>query len=103
MHTMGKGKNHLLAAGDAPEPSARLIGEEQVVEAADVLMANTDDEARQLVDLYGADPTRIAVVNPGVDLEVFRPQDQAVARSMLARSRLCRAALRRPNPAAEGS
>jgi D-inositol-3-phosphate glycosyltransferase len=87
MHTMGKVKNLLLAAGDAPEPIARLIGEEQVVEAADVLMANTHDEARQLVDLYGADPTRIAVVNPGVDLEVFRPQDQAVARSMLGLAR----------------
>jgi D-inositol-3-phosphate glycosyltransferase len=83
MHTMGKVKNLSLAAGDAPEPIARLIGEEQVVEAADVLMANTHDEARQLVDLYGADPTRIAIVNPGVDLEVFRPQDQAIARGAL--------------------
>jgi D-inositol-3-phosphate glycosyltransferase len=81
MHTMGKVKNLLLAAGDAPEPIARLIGEEQVVEAADILMANTDDEARQLVDLYGADSTRIAVVKPGVDLEVFRPQDPAIARA----------------------
>jgi D-inositol-3-phosphate glycosyltransferase len=81
MHTMGKVKNLLLAAGDAPEPIARLIGEEQVVEAADVLMANTDDEARQLVELYGADSTRIAVVKPGVDLEVFRPQDPAIARA----------------------
>jgi D-inositol-3-phosphate glycosyltransferase len=81
MHTMGKVKNLLLAAGDAPEPIARLIGEEQVVEAADVLMANTHDEAQQLVDLYGADSTRIAVVKPGVDLEVFRPQDPAIARA----------------------
>jgi D-inositol-3-phosphate glycosyltransferase len=87
MHTMGKVKNLLLAAGDAPEPVARIIGEEQVVEAADVLMANTDDEARQLVELYGADPTRIAVVNPGVDLEVFRPQDQGIARDQLGLAR----------------
>ena len=46
MHTMAKVKNAALAEGDTPEPMARLIGEEQVVEAADMLVANTDDEAQ---------------------------------------------------------
>ena len=45
MHTMAKVKNALLAEGDAPEPAARVIGETQVVEAADRLVANTDEEA----------------------------------------------------------
>ena len=48
---------------------ARLIGEEQVVAAADMLVANTDDEAKQLIDLYDADPGRVEVVHPGVDLD----------------------------------
>ncbi len=74
MHTMAKVKNDALAAGDTPEPTARVIGEEQVVEAADVLIANTDLEAEQLVDLYDADPGQVEVVHPGVDLEVFRPR-----------------------------
>ena len=43
MHTMAKVKNEALAAGDTPEPMSRVIGEEQVVEAADLLVANTDD------------------------------------------------------------
>ena len=60
MHTMAKVKNALLAEGDVPEPSARVIGETQVVEAADRLVANTDQEAGQLIDLYGADPFRVA-------------------------------------------
>ncbi|GAA5144199.1 D-inositol-3-phosphate glycosyltransferase [Nocardioides marinquilinus] len=77
MHTMAKVKNDALAAGDTPEPAAREIGEEQVVEAADVLIANTDVEARQLVDLYGADPVRVEVVHPGVDLDVFSPRGPA--------------------------
>jgi D-inositol-3-phosphate glycosyltransferase len=72
-HTLAKVKNLALAGGDDPEPVGRLIGEEQVVLAADRLLANTDDEARQLVRLYGADPHRIDVVPPGVDLEHFRP------------------------------
>jgi D-inositol-3-phosphate glycosyltransferase len=50
-----------------------VIGEEQVVAAADRLVANTDDEARDLIDLYDADPHRVAVVPPGVDLGTFGP------------------------------
>ncbi len=73
MHTMGKVKNAALAAGDAAEPLSRLIGEEQVVDAADRLIANTSAEATQLVEEYGADPDRVDVVHPGVDLDVFVP------------------------------
>jgi len=80
MHTMAKVKNASLAEDDQPEPPARLIGEEQVVEAADRLVANTDDEAKQLIDLYDADPAKVAVVHPGVDLDAFRPGDVAAAR-----------------------
>ncbi len=74
MHTMAKVKNTYLAEGDTPEPVGREIGEQQVVAAADRLIANTDAEARELVDLYGADPGLVAVVPPGVDLDVFSPR-----------------------------
>lgn len=83
MHTMAKVKNAALAIGDAPEPTARAIGEAQVVEAADRLIASTDEEADQLVELYDADPERVATVHPGVDLDVFRPGDQRAARARL--------------------
>ncbi len=73
MHTMAKVKNASLAHGDTPEPLARVIGEEQVVTAADLLVANTDLEAKQLIELYDADPGRLEVIHPGVDLEVFSP------------------------------
>jgi D-inositol-3-phosphate glycosyltransferase len=83
MHTMAKVKNDAMAVGDTPEPTARIIGEEQVVEAADMLIASTDLEAKQLVNLYDADPTRVEVVPPGVDLNVFRPRDTHAAREHL--------------------
>ncbi len=83
MHTMAKVKNDALADGDTPEPAARVIGEEQVVEAADMLIANTDIEAKQLIELYDADPGRVEVVHPGVDLDVFRPFPEAQARARL--------------------
>ena len=83
MHTMAKVKNAAMAVGDTPEPMARLIGEEQVVAAADMLVANTDDEARQLIDLYDADPGRVEVVHPGVDLTTFRDVGTQAARARL--------------------
>lgn len=73
MHTMAKVKNLALAPGDTPEPQGRVIGEGQVVAAADALVANTEAEARELIELYDADPRRVSVVTPGVDVEVFNP------------------------------
>jgi D-inositol-3-phosphate glycosyltransferase len=83
MHTMAKVKNAALADGDAPEPTARQIGEEQVVAAADRLIASTEEEAAALVGLYGAEAERVAIVPPGVDLGVFRPGPRAAARRSL--------------------
>lgn len=82
-HTLAKVKNLALADGDAPEPLRRVVGEQQVVEAADRLVANTSDEARELVDLYGADVERVVTVAPGVDLEHFRPGEATAARTRL--------------------
>ena len=76
MHTLGKVKNLLLASGDSAEPEARIRGESEVVAAADALVANTEDEAQQLVSLYGASPGRVKTVSPGVDLSLFRPEDR---------------------------
>lgn len=75
MHTMAKVKNAALAEGDTPEPAARVIGETQIVSAADRLIANTAEEADELVRFYEADPAAVAVVHPGVNLERFRPAD----------------------------
>lgn len=83
MHTMAKVKNLELAEGDRPEPQVRVIGEEQVVDNVSRLIANTGDEARQLIDLYAASPHAIDVVHPGVDLSVFSPGDRLAARGTL--------------------
>jgi D-inositol-3-phosphate glycosyltransferase len=83
MHTMAKVKNLNLAAGDTPEPEGRVIGEQQVVDAADRLVANTPIEATQLIDLYAADPARVDVVHPGVDLDAFTPGDKSTARDIV--------------------
>jgi D-inositol-3-phosphate glycosyltransferase len=84
MHTTAKVKNLNLAVGEKPEPHTRAIGEEQVVQAATGLIANTDAEAASLVSLYEACPDRVFVVAPGVDLQTFSPADgKAAARKRL--------------------
>jgi D-inositol-3-phosphate glycosyltransferase len=83
MHTMARVKNQELAEGDRPEPKVRIIGEDQVVAASTRLIANTDLEAQQLINLYNADRNRIDVIHPGVDLDVFAPGSQADARARL--------------------
>ena len=84
MHTMAKVKNQALAEGEAPEPLIRALGEEQIVQNAKALIANTDAEAASLVSLYGANPDRVKVVTPGVDLQRFTPgHGKASARNIL--------------------
>ena len=82
-HTLARVKNALLAEGDAPEPMARIIGEDQVVAEADRLIASTADEADALTELYEADPAKVRTIAPGVDLDVFVPGSAAIARQRL--------------------
>ncbi|MEJ8280552.1 D-inositol-3-phosphate glycosyltransferase [Pseudonocardia spirodelae] len=82
-HTLAKVKNAALAVGDTPEPRVRVIGEDQVVAEADRLVANTEIESKQLLDLYDADPRRTVTIPPGVDTDRFRPGDRAAARAAL--------------------
>ena len=82
-HTLGKVKNAALAAGDTPEPRVRLIGEQQVVNEATRLVANTAAEATQLTQLYGADPARVDTIAPGADLQRFRVGDRTASRAGL--------------------
>jgi D-inositol-3-phosphate glycosyltransferase len=79
-HTLGLVKNKRLAGGARPEPAARIAVEGELAREADLLIASTADEREELIDGYGADASRVAVVAPGVDLSTFRPIDRLEAR-----------------------
>ena len=79
-HTLGLVKNRTLAAGARPEPALRIRVEAEIAQQADLLIASTNDESLDLVQSYGADPSRVFVVPPGVDLTMFQPIDRAEAR-----------------------
>jgi D-inositol-3-phosphate glycosyltransferase len=83
MHTMARVKNDALGGGQTGEPDVRERGEAEVVAGADVLTANTTEEAQELQRHYAADPNRIAVVPPGVDLHTFHACNQPASRTQL--------------------
>ncbi|MEX2145410.1 MAG: glycosyltransferase [Candidatus Rokuibacteriota bacterium] len=82
-HTLGRLKNAVAAASEDIEPALRLREEERIVEGAERLVAASAVERDYLVDRYGADPARVAVVPCGVDTALFAPSDTGVARAAL--------------------
>ena len=82
-HTLARVKNQQLAPGDVPEPRARVEGEDGIMAAADVLIASTDDEWRQLSCLYGVPHDRLKTIHPGVDHDTFHPEGRELARKAL--------------------
>ena len=62
------------------EPARRAQAEAETVGCSDAVLASCRVEADQLVELYGADPGRIALVAPGVEHAFFGPGDRRQAR-----------------------
>jgi D-inositol-3-phosphate glycosyltransferase len=79
-HTLARVK---AETGD-PEPRRRVAAESAVIGCSDVILASSTAEAAQLASLYGADPTRIEIVPPGVEHAFFSPGDRGGARKALA-------------------
>jgi len=82
-HTLGLVKNRHLAPGAVPEPQVRIEAEHLIAQRADLQIVSTASEGSDLVQMYGADPERMAVVAPGVDLATFGPMDRSEARAKI--------------------
>ncbi len=76
-HTLDRVKAEVGLADGAP---LRPRVEAEVVRCADLVVASTFEEQDQLVRHYGADPTRVEIIAPGVDHRVFFPGDRVAAR-----------------------
>lgn len=74
-HTLARVKG--LDDGDARD---RDRSEVAVIGCSDAVLASCREEADQLVELYGADPERVAIVSPGVDHAFFSPGSRVGAR-----------------------
>src|ERR1700682_955181 len=82
-HTLARVKNERAAEGAMVEPEHRIAVEQAIVRNCDRLIASSTQEADDLVRLYGAARTRLSVVAPGVDLQVFNGRPTVALRKRL--------------------
>lgn len=79
-HTLARAR---AVADLSVSPEVRARHEADTVRCSDLILASTGEEAEHLAALYGAEPTRVEVVPPGVDHGVFHPGDRDGARASL--------------------
>jgi D-inositol-3-phosphate glycosyltransferase len=89
-HTLGEMKNAVAQRVEERETARRIGVEAEIVRFADVLVAATPIEERQLVQFYGADSACIQVIPPGVDTELFHPIPVAHAKESIGLCEDCR-------------
>lgn len=80
LHTTALGKNLRTRADEGLEPAARAEAEAELIARAEATVVNTRTEALQMVELYDADPARLTVITPGVDLSAFSPPEPGGSR-----------------------
>jgi D-inositol-3-phosphate glycosyltransferase len=80
-HTIGAVKNTTL--GSEKEPELRTANEKHLARNCDRILVATDKEKDHLMQHYGASSEIIGVVPCGVNLDLFRPLNKAVARQQL--------------------
>jgi D-inositol-3-phosphate glycosyltransferase len=84
-HTLGLVKREVMDEDADGESDARVEIERRAIRESSAIVAASEIEADELMELYGADPDKISIVPCGVDPEVFRPQRQIDAREALGR------------------
>jgi D-inositol-3-phosphate glycosyltransferase len=82
-HTLAEMKNRVAQTPAEREPEQRRNCEGEVMALADRLIAATLQEQQDMAQAYGANPAKMAIVPPGVDLSRFKPMPQAEAQAYL--------------------
>ncbi|WP_210603274.1 glycosyltransferase [Brevibacterium oceani] len=81
MHTIGAVKNR--DSESSHERPQRLQAEERIAAEADLVVAGTPVERRDLISEVGAQPESVIIARPGVDHTLYRPGEKAAARGRL--------------------
>ncbi|MEO7587350.1 MAG: glycosyltransferase [Arachnia sp.] len=75
-HSVAAHPNSPLRDGEPPESPARLAGEVTCATESDLVIAVSHHEAAVVIGRCGAEPEQVAIVRPGVDVELFHPSDE---------------------------
>ena len=81
-HTTAHMKNAVLPQANR-EPALRARHERMLVDLADAVIAANPDERADLLWRQRTPSDKICTIPPGVDLELFKPEDQSAARRRL--------------------
>src|ERR1700686_4514563 len=82
-HTLARVKNERTAEGAIVEPEHRIAVEQTIVRNCDHLIASSVQEADDLIRRSGASRSRVSVVAPALDLEVFTERPTGALRKRL--------------------
>lgn len=82
-HTLALMKNLVARTEDEKEDKKRIEAELLLVQEADKVIATSENDAQYLATLYDCPSEKIAVLSPGVNLDVFKPQDKVAARKAI--------------------
>ncbi len=81
-HAMGKTKQRHQGAADT-SPDGRIAVEIDVIRQVDRLIAQCPSERSELLDDYGADPPKVAVIPSAVNTRLFHPVARDAARRQI--------------------
>ena len=82
-HTLGALKNRVAQDSAELEQQIRVDIERRTMATADRIVAATEIDRSHMLEAYGANPRKIAIVPGGVNLETFEPGSREVARMRL--------------------
>jgi glycosyltransferase involved in cell wall biosynthesis len=81
-HALGRVRR-LHQGADDGFPDERFTIEDDLVARSDMVIAECPQDEADLIELYGADASRIQIVPCGFDADEFRPVDRTAAREAL--------------------
>lgn len=82
-HTMALLKNLVARSDSEREDSVRLEAEFQLAQHAQAIITPSEVESDYVATLLGAQPDRVHVVPPGVNLSIFHPIDRLLAKQTI--------------------
>ncbi|OGO04704.1 MAG: hypothetical protein A2Y73_01265 [Chloroflexi bacterium RBG_13_56_8] len=82
-HTLGRMKELVANGADQQEDSNRAQVEQEIMDFADRIVAATPLDRQQMLDLYSVAEAKIAVIPCGINLNLFRPINEQIAREKL--------------------
>jgi D-inositol-3-phosphate glycosyltransferase len=82
-HTLALMKNLVARTDDEKEDIERVKAELMLVQKADKVIATSENDAAYLATLYDCPKSKIAVLMPGVNLNLFSPKDKLEAKKKI--------------------